>query len=48
MLGYFPLLLWVAVLSVTVGVYDVTLVKVGGIMEQLLFVVTPRLRTAGN
>lgn len=30
MLGYFPLLLWVAVLSVAVGVYDVTLVKVWG------------------
>lgn len=27
MLGYFPLLLWVAVLSVAVGVYDITLVK---------------------
>lgn len=30
MLGYFPLLLWVAVLSVAVGVYDVTLVQVCG------------------
>lgn len=28
MLGYFPLLLWVAVLSAAVGIYDITLVKV--------------------
>lgn len=29
MLGYFPLLLVVAVLSIAVGLYDITLVKVG-------------------
>jgi hypothetical protein len=28
MLGYITLLLWVAILAVTVGAYDVTLVKV--------------------
>lgn len=28
MLGYFPLLLWVAVLSAAVGIYDITLVQV--------------------
>jgi hypothetical protein len=28
MLGYFPLLVWVVVLSVAVGIYDTTLVKV--------------------
>jgi len=27
-LGYFPLLMWAAVLSAAVGIYDVTLVKV--------------------
>ena len=28
MLGYISLLLWVAILSVAVGLYDITLVKV--------------------
>jgi hypothetical protein len=29
MLGYISLLLWVGILSVAVGMYDITLVKVG-------------------
>jgi hypothetical protein len=28
MIGYMPLLVWVALLSVAIGLYDITLVKV--------------------
>lgn len=48
MLGYFPLLLWVAVLSVAVGVYDVTLVKVWGQLLQRFKVAELCVRNAGS